>query len=363
MRKSGGSEIQPRALGRSVETAMAVLPVLGLVLILTACGAPPPTERPPVRFAEAPAPPAGQDFYNWPLPPEVIDTKVAQALRDGPTQLVDRMKTSAGITGALQVILAFPDLGEELKFKWKLAVSDRLDQDNNSPRREIASYEIQKLFLDPEDYVVPTSLMLCMPAQWFRDGGESLPPLAPHSDCALGNLSVWLLNVRQPDEIYEHERFLDDPTYAYFLANFNLFSFLVAHHDGKPSNYLVSKDETRPQLYSIDNGVSFRAWPHNIFATNWDVIRVPAFRKESVDRLRKLSREDLEVFGVVSQLELDDDRKWISAPPGKNLNPDAGVVVTETTIQFGLTAGEIDDLWRRIQEVIARVDSGELPVF
>jgi hypothetical protein len=205
--------------------------------------------------------------------------------------------------------------------------------------------------------------MFCVPARFYRHSGKKVPPLAPGSDCVLGNLSVWLQNVTQPDALYEEARFLEDPSYAYFMANFNLFSYLVAHHDGKPSNYLLSKEEARPHLFSIDNGVSFRAWPHNFFATNWDVIRVPAFRKESVDRLREISREDLEVFGVVAELEKIDRGLLISVPPGKSLNPNSGVVITAKTIQFGLTKGEIEDLWRRIQEVIAEVDSGALPVF
>ena len=34
-----------------------------------------------------------------------------------------------------------------------------------------------------------------------------------------------------------------------------------------------------------------------------------------------------------------------------------------TTVQFGLTEGEIDDVWRRIGALIGDVDSGSLPVF
>jgi hypothetical protein len=174
---------------------------------------------------------------------------------------------------------------------------------------------------------------------------------------------VWLKNVEQPEVLYEQDRFLKDPNYAYFMANIGLLTFLVAHHDGKPSNWLASKEENRRQVFVIDNGVSFRAWPHNPFAVNWDVIRVPAFRKDSVDRLRKLKREDLEVLGVVAQLEASEDGVLVSVPHGKNLDPNRGVRIVGGTVQFGLTAGELDDLWLRIQQVIAEVDDGSLPVF
>ena len=52
-----------------------------------------------------------------------------------------------------------------------------------------------------------------------------------------------------------------------------------------------------------------------------------------------------------------------TAPHGKNLAPNAGVRISDGTVQLGLTSGEIDDLWQRIQQVIAEVDDGTLPVF
>jgi hypothetical protein len=268
--------------------------------------------------------------------------------------------TATGITGAKEVTLAFPSQQKTIKFKWKTAESGTFDQDNNSPRREIAIYQIQRLFLDPTDYVVPTSLMLCMPLQVV---GKKVSSNVPGAKCVLGNLSVWLLEVTPPDALYDEARFLEDPIYAYYMANFNLLTFLVAHHDGKPSNFLLSKEEDRPHLFAIDNGSSFRSLIHNPFATNWDVIRVPAFRRESVDRLRNINREDLDVFGVVAQLERNDEGNLVSVPPGQNLDPVRGVRIVDGTVQFGLSEAEIGDLWQRIQGVIAEVDAGTLPVF
>jgi hypothetical protein len=341
----------------------AQAPLLGLIVILGACGAPAPSERPPVQFTEAPRPQGGDKFPNWPEHPHVIEKEFPRAMAMGDFKVVSEERTAAGTTGAAKVTLSLAAIDKELSFKWKEAIPGRLENDNNSPRREIAVYQVQRLFLDPEDYVVPTSLMFCVPLERARQNQKNKAPSVPGTNCVLGNLSVWLQDVRQPDTLYEEIRFLKDPSYAYFMANLGLLTFLVSHHDGKPSNWLASKDENRRQVFVVDNGVSFRAWPHNPFATNWDVIRVPAFRNESVDRLRKIKREDLEVLGVVAELETNDDGVFMSVPPGENLDPNLGVRISDGSVQLGLTSGELDDLWQRIQQVIAEVDDGSLPVF
>ena len=51
--------------------------------------------------------------------------------------------------------------------------------------------------------------------------------------------------------------------------------------------------------------------------------------------------------------------KTAGAKPGS----DPGVRIVDGTVQLGLSENEIGDLWERIQQVIAEVDSGELPVF
>jgi hypothetical protein len=338
-------------------------PLFALIAILGACGSPAPTERPPVHFAEAPRPPGGDRFPNWPLPPDVIENELPQALATGATETVSEKRTATGTTGASELTLFLGAINKELTFKWKEVIPDTLDQDNNSPRREIAVYQVQRLFLDPEDYVVPTSLMYCVPLETAKKNRKKASPSVPGTNCVLGNLSVWLQNVTQPEVLYEEARFLRDPNYAYFMANLGLLTFLVSHHDGKPSNWLASKEENRRQVFVIDNGVSFRALLHNPFATNWDVIRVPAFRKESVDRLRKIKRGDLDVLGVVAQLERNDKGILVSVPHRENFSPTSGVRIFDGTVQFGLTTGELGDLWQRIQQVIAEVDDGTLPVF
>ena len=243
----------------------------------------------------------------------------------------------------------------------------RLDGVNNSPRKEIAAWKLQKLFLDPEDYVVPPSLAFCAKlANYYFDA--SAKATLKGSECVLGVLSLWLTGLELPEPLLDNERFGRDYAYAYYLSNLNLLTYLAEHHDGRLGNFLVSEDDARRQAFAIDNGVAFGdgfsgLW-YNWFVPNWDKLRVPALRKESIDRLRKVREEDLEkLLGVVAQLELDDDGIFVNVPLGENLDPDDGVRIEGNVIQFGLNEDEIEDLWERIEDLIEEVDEGDVAVF
>ena len=65
--------------------------------------------------------------------------------------------------------------GKTLRIKWKTA--PRAGEDfNNQPRYEIAAYELQKLFLTPEYYVVPPTLGLTLPVQQYRQIDRDVLP-------------------------------------------------------------------------------------------------------------------------------------------------------------------------------------------
>ena len=78
---------------------------------------------------------------------------------------------------------------------------------NNRPRYELAAYEIQKLFLDPEDYVVPPTVARCLPLNEVQSVMNMVPgdykPEAERTfrewDMTLVLLQYWLWNVEVPD--------------------------------------------------------------------------------------------------------------------------------------------------------------------
>ncbi len=327
----------------------------------------------PLEFETAEMPPTAKEFPNWPYPPKVIESRLPTDLDAMDFEVVSSKRTAQGTTGARVLKLTFPEAPggpNEVRFKWKemprKTTSDTkpLEAHNDSPRRQIAAYEVQKLFLDPEDYVVPTSLAFCVPlAQHGKGDPRPSVPTLPGSTCVLGLIQVWLLDVKSDDTLYEEARFVSDPSYAYYLANFNLFTYLIDFADPTRSNFMVSKEPNRRQVFAFDNDISFEEFFRLPFIDRWNVIFVSGLRRESIERLRKLRREDLDRFGVVAQLEKDKRGIYRSVPPGDNLSPNEGVRISGDTIQLGLTKFEIEAVWKRIQRLLARVDGGEIALF
>jgi len=340
-------------------------------MFLTACGVMPlPQDYHPVEFTEKPSPHGENKFPNWPEPPQVIENRVSKDItsgqRSGKAIAQQAHQTAAGISGADKVLVTFPGLHKEIKFKWKAALSEKDGMENydNSISRNLATYQIQKLFLEPEDYVIPTSMVYCIPAQNYSQILElEATPQIEGSGCIFGNASVWMQDVKVPEVVFVEQHFLTNSNYAYFLSNLNILAYLVEHRDGRSGNILASKDNDRPQLFIIDNDTTFGTNPYNPFANNWNIIRVPALRKETIDRLRSIKRRDLEFLGVVAQLDKGSDKVFRNVKPEKNMNPRKSVRISESTVQFGLSKGQIDDVWKRVKVLLKRIDSGEIPVF
>lgn len=325
--------------------------------MLAACSATPPAGGGP-RTYSLPSQPHPGPNDAWIVSPE----RAEALLGTEPLKIVSSKGAGAGVTGASRFEMESPKDGTKFKAKWK-PTPWRLDSWNNSPRRELAAYEVQKLFLDPEDYLVPTSAARCIPVTDYDVVFEGAKANLDDSKCVLGVLSLWLENVKVDPPLYIAERFPKDPNYAYHIANFNTLTFLIDHKDGRTSNFLVSKNEADRRTFSIDNGISFDAWLFNWFVPNWDDLRVPAVSREAVERLRKVTEGDIEKLGVLAELRLDKEGIYRPVPPGANLDPTAGVRTASGVVQFGLTADEVDDVSEKIEELLEMVDSGMLPTF
>jgi hypothetical protein len=328
----------------------------------------------PLAFSEADAPREPTPSSNWSLPAN----RAAEILRSAPYEIHGVQGAGAGVTGAQKVdaLFEFTEQEEDEVYLWKIDdgvsikskpfPSPSLDGWNNNPRKEIAAYELQTIFLEPRDYVVPTTVARCIPVEDHLPYRPAARPTLEGTDCVLTVLSLWLENVTVPDVFYDEARFRSDPAYAYAYGIFNILTYLSDHLDNRKGNFLVSKDDRFPRAYAIDNGIAFGSWIYNWFIPSsyaWRKIVVPAVPESAIDRLRELRRADLDRFAVVAEFHKNENGHLEAAPPGASLDSSRPVTVDGNVVQLGLTESEIDDLWERIEGLIERVDEGRLATF
>jgi hypothetical protein len=178
----------------------------------------------------------------------------------------------------------------------------------------------------------------------------------------LGTIAAWLADVRYPEELWDEDRFRRDATYARHRADLNLLLYLVDHRDGRRNNFVVPEPDDG-RIFAVDNGISFGGWVWNYFAANWNRIRVPALRRDAVDRLRRIGAGDVSALRVLAELRADARGVLEPVPAGTPWDAGCGARLRPGQVQMGLTADETAGLATRVQRVLARVDAGEIPLF
>ncbi len=310
------------------------------------------------------SPGASQDS-NILLPSPVIEGR----FRSDPFEVV-WSKPSRGIPGERthQVVFAYED-GTQIKAKWAPAPRGG-SAFNNEPRLEVAAYEVQKLFLDESEYVVPPTVARCVPIDEYPQLDEADARIRPTFngwDVVVVVLQYWLWDVdggAEARELIDWDRFDQDPEYARHAANFNLLTYLIRHRDSNQGNFLRSKDPGHPRLFSIDNGIAFESMGESDRGNYWERIRVPGLPRTSIERLRSLGQEDLRrALGVVAEFQEHESAGIVSVQPTANLSPEEGIRRQGRVLQLGLTDFEIRRLYDRIQRLLRDVDRGRLEVF
>lgn len=261
-------------------------------------------------------------------------------------EILEAKKTASGVAGAQKWKLRFRD-GKEVKVKWKAAPSYLADGWNNSPRREIVAYEIQKWFLDPADYIVPTSEVRCIPLASYRAIEQDAKPTLRRTDCVYGVLSLWLENVEEPPEIWHPELFEQGGDYRFSIAAMNVLTFLIGHQDGRPANFSWSTDAER----------------YNILVKNRNGIRVPASTRKLIERLGRVTPEQIRGLAILRHLEPDAAGVLRVKQASENLAPGDGTRLAGTTLQFGLRSGEVKEVEQRLGKLLKQAESGQIALF
>lgn len=258
------------------------------------------------------------------------------------------------------VLLAFND-STAIEVKWAVAPTGG-QAFNNQPRYEAAAYELQKLFLDERDYVVPPTALRMVPQSVFAaSGGLKGEPTFDDSPAVLVALQYWTMGVT-PEGVFDQKRADRDSVYARHLGDLNILTYLIRHRDANKGNMLLSADSANPRLFAVDNGVAFASPPSNR-GTDWESMRVKRVSAATVARLRSINDGNLTTaLGVVAQFERRGD-DWVATPAGPNLDPGKGVRRKGSTLQLGLTSFEIEGVRDRLKELVKDLDRGRIKTF
>lgn len=256
--------------------------------------------------------------------------------------------------------LSFPD-GKMMVVKWG-AAPPGAEAFNNQPRYEAAAYQIQKLFLDEPDYVVPPTVLRAFPSAWHQRLDPGVPDTFRGVPAVLVALQYWLYNVTG-DDVWDESRLASDTAYARHFANLNLLTYLIRHNDSNEGNLLISRDPTNPRVFAVDNGLAFS----NIVSdrgTRWRNIRVDRLPRSAVERLRALTEAELgRALETVAEFRVGAGGVLTLEAPGENLAPAHGVRQDRDVIQLGLTEREIRQIWGRIQDLLGDIDEGKYSLF
>ena len=272
-----------------------------------------------------------------------------------------------------RVNLAFED-GTTIFTKWAVALRGggwpgrpramRMnDEFNNSPRYEVAAYELQKLFLEEPEFVVPPTVPRAVPLDWYRTLDDDMDPTFRDTGSVLVVLRSMVTFVTDSsDVVFDLDRFASDPAYAGHWANTNLFTHFIFQSDSNTGNLLISVMASNPRIFSVDNGVAFQSEESNR-GTRWRRLQVDRFPASTVERLRSITEQQLhDLLGVLAQWEVVEG-ELARVEPTENLRRQRGVREEDGVIQIGLTDEEIDDVWDRIEFFLERLDRGTFSTF
>lgn len=280
-------------------------------------------------------------------------------LRSAPMDIMDVQGTRFQGDRTDRGTLVFDD---GTSFMAQLAPAPRDGEEfNNVPRYELAAYEIQRLYLEEEELVVPPTAMRALDLDWY----ETLDPDVESTFRGINSVVVLIqswVNFTTDEDVWDEDRFSVDPLYARHWANLNLFTYLIRHSDSNTGNVRLSSFSTNPRLFAVDNGVAFNSIDSDR-GTRWRSLLVESFPAATVARLRTLTEDQLhEALGVMVQWRIEDDR-LVPMTPTENINARQGVRRRNGIVQFGLTRDEIDDTWYRIEVFLGQVDAGRYSTF
>ena len=233
------------------------------------------------------------------------------------------------------------------------------DSFNNVPRYDLAAYELQKLFLDPPEYLVPPTALRMVPLADFAKYSPDVRRTFPSADQVLAVVQYWLSDIMSIPDVYDPARFAADPVYARHIGQLNVLTHIIRHRDSNQGNFLLGKAERGARVFSIDHGVAF-ASEESDRGDVWKDMRVNRLPDDTVARLRLITPQLLtDRLSVLAQWRLEGS-SYVPAANGANLGENRGVRRKGNDLQMGLNKSEIRAIHRLLTNLLERVDAGEI---
>jgi len=235
------------------------------------------------------------------------------------------------------------------------------DTFNNVPRYDLAAYELQKLFLEPAEYVVPPTALRMVPLADFAKYSPGVASTFSAANQVLAVVQYWLNDILVLKDVYSPVRFAADPVYARHIGQLNVLTYLIGHRDSNAGNFLIGKQELGARVFSIDHGVAF-ASDDSDRGELWKDLRVKRLPADAIERLRTVTPQLLaDRLGVLAQWQLEGGR-YVPVAIGRNLADNRGVRRAGEALQMGLNKSEILAVHRLLTKLLERVDRGEISV-
>jgi hypothetical protein len=283
-------------------------------------------------------------------------------LRASDLEIEHAERTSSGRQNARLLTLVASHHGERRRFraKWR-AISTA--HGLNDPRKEIIAYEVQKLFLQPADFVVPPAATQCLDLDNYKRRVDArAAETFPRTRCVFGTLSYWLENTQATDKVLDAERFKQDALYRRTLADTNLLLYLTSNGDTHPGQFVSVVGPGGRRVYFVDFTISLSNYrnPTLSFDEDWSNLHVPLM-PESIERVRRISDDQLERLAVIEQHERTGNRLVRHHPPtqGTEAHPDVGSWWSNEQLRIGMTRAERDLLRARRDALLTRVERSQ----
>jgi len=330
----------------------------------------------PVPLAEPAAPltPPSRLCAVGEKPPSCRSARQVEDLLSGQLEILGIARTPSGQQGAKILTLRVQAGAHHvvLRAKWRAQSSAGIV---NEPRKELAAYAVQKLFLDETELVVPPIVAHCFPLAEYRAFVPDERASIDGSDCVLGFASYWLESVRTasaarkegllggPGEgFWDAELFEKDAMYRRSVGNTNLLSYVIRHGDPHNAQFLIEQTPQGLRTYVVDNSIAFRSIknPMYFLRDDWSKIRVPRLPRRTVERLRALTDEDFASLATVTELERQGRQLVRVAAPATAKSDGSAMSWSGLRLRIGLTQGEVELVQSRVRDLLARPDLASL---